>query len=85
MKPKKELVAKTGIKREPNWVYFVDKEGDISRARMARGKKSIKNKKKEKVKKVGVKLDNRYFYFVDKIGNISRAAMPQKRYMKKPK
>lgn len=35
----KEKVAKVGIKKESGWLYFVDKKGDISRAKMQRGKK----------------------------------------------
>ena len=46
-----EKVSKVGIKREPGYLYFVDKKGDISRAKMARGgakkkKKAAKKKKK---------------------------------------
>ena len=32
-------VMKCGIKRKPGHLYFVDKDGDISEAKMARGKK----------------------------------------------
>ena len=42
-----EKVAKVGIKKEPGYLYFVDEDGDISRAKMARGrKKSAKKSKK---------------------------------------
>ena len=34
-----EKVAKVGVKKESGYLYFVDKQGDISRAKMARGKK----------------------------------------------
>ena len=34
-----EKVAKVGVKKENGYLYFVDKQGDISRAKMARGKK----------------------------------------------
>ena len=34
-----EKVAKVGVKKEAGYLYFVDKQGDISRAKMARGKK----------------------------------------------
>ncbi len=35
-----ETLAKAGIKREEGYLYFIDKQGDISRAKMARrGKK----------------------------------------------
>ena len=28
-----EKVLKCGIKREPGWIYFIDKEGDVSKAK----------------------------------------------------
>lgn len=68
-----EKVAKVGVKKEDGYLYFVDKQGDISRAKMARGGK--KGGKREKVAKVGVKKEEGYLYFVDKKGDISRAKM----------
>lgn len=32
-----QKVARVGIKKEEGYLYFVDKQGDISRARMVRG------------------------------------------------
>ena len=47
-----EKVAKVGIKKKPGYLYFVDKKGDISRAKMARGgRKKKKKKAKKKAKK----------------------------------
>jgi hypothetical protein len=45
-----QKVAKVGVKKEPGYLYFVDKDGDISRAKMARGaaKKKAKKGKKRK-------------------------------------
>jgi len=43
--PKK--VAKVGIKRETGYLYFIDKQGDISSAKMVRGG----TKKKKAAKK----------------------------------
>jgi len=34
-----EKVEKAGVKKEGGYLYFVDKAGDISRAKMARGRK----------------------------------------------
>lgn len=34
-----EKVMKCGIKKEKGYLYFIDKKGDISRAKMARGRK----------------------------------------------
>ena len=35
----KEKVAKVGVKKEKGFLYFVDKQGDVSKAKMARGRK----------------------------------------------
>ena len=32
-------VADTNVTREKGWLYFVDKDGDVSKAPMARGRK----------------------------------------------
>ena len=39
-----EKVLRCGIKKENGYLYFVDKQGDISRAKMERG-----GKKKQKI------------------------------------
>ena len=46
-----EKVAKVGVKKEPGYLYFVDKNGDISRAKMARGGGKKKAAKKKVAKK----------------------------------
>lgn len=69
-----QKVAKVGVKKVDGYLYFVDKQGDISRAKMARGGKK-KGGKPEKVAKVGVKKEKGYLYFVDKQGDVSRAKM----------
>ncbi len=74
-----EKVAKVGVKKEEGWLYFVDKQGDISRAKMARGGRKKGSTKTEKVAKVGVKKEPGYLYFVDKHGDISRAKMARGR------
>jgi len=43
-----QKVAKVGVKKEPGYLYFVDKDGDISRAKMARGAAKRKKAKKGK-------------------------------------
>lgn len=69
-----EKVAKAGVRKVAGYLYFVDKRGDVSRAKMARGRKKGA-KKIEKVKKVGVRKQKGYLYFIDKRGDISRAKM----------
>lgn len=46
-----QKVYKCGIKKEPGYLYFVDGQGDVSRAKMARGGKKKKASKKKAVKK----------------------------------
>ena len=43
-----EKVAKVGVKKEAGYLYFVDKKGDISRAKMVVGGKKKKKAKKKK-------------------------------------
>ena len=74
-----EKVARAGVRKAAGYLYFVDKQGDISRAEMARGGRKKGKKKVEKVKKVGVKKTSGYLYFVDKNGDISRAKMARGR------
>ena len=69
-----EKVAKVGVKRQEGYLYFLDKNGNVSRAKMARGKKKGKGKI-EVVAKVGVKKKSGYLYFVDKQGDVSMAKM----------
>ncbi|MEM3126776.1 MAG: hypothetical protein QW331_01770 [Candidatus Woesearchaeota archaeon] len=74
-----EMVAKVGVKKASGYLYFVDKKGDISRAKMARGRGKGKRGGAERVAKVGIKKQKGYLYFVDKKGNISRAKMARGR------
>jgi len=46
-----EKVLKCRIKKEPGYLYFIDKQGDISKAKMARGGKKKKKKVAKKKKK----------------------------------
>jgi len=39
-----EKVMKCGIKKAKGYLYFIDKKGDISRAKMARGGKRRKRR-----------------------------------------
>ncbi len=51
-----EKVRKLKLEREPGYLYFIDKQGDISRTLMARGaKKSASKSSKKKVEKKGKK------------------------------
>lgn len=74
-----EKVAKVGIKKDSGFLYFVDKKGNISRAKMARGGGKKGKTKPQEVAKVGVKKAKGYLYFVDKKGDVSRAKMARGR------
>ena len=39
-----EKVMKCGIKKQKGYLYFIDKKGDISRAKMARGRRRKKRR-----------------------------------------
>ena len=69
-----EVLAKTGVKRQEGYLYFINKAGDVARVKMARrGQKS--DKKQEVVAKAGVKRQEGYLYFLDKAGNVARTKM----------
>jgi hypothetical protein len=72
-----QKVAKAGVRKEKGYLYFIDKSGDVSRAKMARGGK--KGGRPEKVTKVGVRKEKGYLYFLDKQGDVSRAKMARGR------
>ncbi len=74
-----EKVSKVGVKKESGYLYFLDKDGDVSRAKMARGGNGGSGNAKEKVSKVGVKKESGYLYFIDKDGDVSRAKMARGR------
>jgi hypothetical protein len=78
-----EKVAKVGLKREDGYLYFIDKQGDVSKVKMARGGK--KGGKPSKAAKVGVKKEDGYLYFVDKAGDVARAKMVRRGSKKKKK
>jgi len=79
-----KLIAKVGVKKESGYLYFVDKKGNVSRAKMARGKKK-KGGKPQLVEKVGIKKESGYLYFIDKKGHISAAKMARGGRKKKGK
>jgi len=76
-------VAKLGIKRKKGYLYYVDKKGDVSCAKMARGKSKGGNPKK--VAKCGIKRKVGYLYFIDKRGDVSCAKMKRGGKKKKRK
>ena len=78
-----EVVAKTGVKKQGGYLYFLDKKGNVARAPMSRKGRKKGKAKIEVVNKAGVKKQSGYLYFVDKHGNVARAKMARGRKAKK--
>jgi len=69
-----KVLCKCGIKRQPGYLYFVNKQGDAARVKMKRpGMKG--GFKQEVVEKCGVKRQSGFLYFIDKQGNVACAEM----------
>ena len=70
-----EKVAKVGVKKESGYLYFIDKKGNVARAKMSRGGRKKGKAKVEVVAKSGVSKKSGYLYFIDKQGDVSAAKM----------
>ena len=69
-----KVIAKTKIKREKGYLYFLDKKGNVAKVQMKRaGKKT--SKKQTVVAKIGIKRKKGYLYYIDKKGNVCEAKM----------
>ena len=66
----KGKVSNLNLQREPGWFYYIDKDGHVSRSRMARG--TAAGGGRELVMRVGLVREPEWFYFIDKDGDISR-------------
>ena len=73
-----EVLVKTGVKRESGYLYFVDKKGNVARAKMARGGGKKGKQKQEVLAKTGIKRESGYLYYVDSKGNLCRAKMARR-------
>jgi hypothetical protein len=76
-------IVKCHIKRQKGYLYFLDKEGDVSMAKMARGKQ--KGGRPKKVHACGITRQTGYLYFIDKQGDVSMAQMARGRRRAKKK
>ena len=69
-----KVIAKTGVKREKGYLYFLDKKGNVAKVQMKRaGKKTSKTQ--TVVAKVGIKRKSGYLYYIDSKGNVCEAKM----------
>lgn len=72
-----ETVHELNIKREPGYLYFIDKDGDVSRSQMSRG--ATRTSGSKKVATAKLQKESGYLYFLDKAGNICRTPMSRGR------
>jgi len=72
-----EKVVRCGITREDGWLYFVDKHGDVARAKMAIGRKKGKTKQ-EVVVGTGIRREQGWMYYIDKNGDVARVRMARR-------
>jgi hypothetical protein len=70
-------IEKCGIKREKGWLYFLDKKGNVSRAKMVQGRKKGKQKQ-EVLVKCGIKREPGMLYFIDKDGDVAMTQMARR-------
>ncbi|MAJ43371.1 MAG: hypothetical protein CMF96_01320 [Candidatus Marinimicrobia bacterium] len=72
-----DKVKKVGIKKEKGYLYYLDKNGDVSRSKMARGSQEGGNT--EVVLSTGVTREKGYLYFIDKDGDVAKSPMARKK------
>lgn len=80
-----QVVARTGVKKESGYLYFLDKSGNVARAKMSRAGRKKGKTKKEVVAKVNVDKEPGFLYFIDKSGNVAKAQMARGRKRAKKK
>ena len=72
-----EKVKNTGVTKQSGFLYFLDKNGHVSRTKMARG--ASKGGNAEVVAKAGVPRESGWLYFIDKDGDVARSKMARGR------
>lgn len=72
-----EKVKTVGVSKASGYLYYLGKDGDVWRSKMARAGKGGGNA--EKVASAGVARQSGYLYFIDKDGDVSRAKMARGR------
>ena len=72
-----EVVKSTGVSKEKGYLYYLGKNGNVWRSKMARAGKGGGNA--EEVAQAGVTRESGYLYFIDKNGDVARAPMARGR------
>ena len=63
-----EKMATTGVKKDKGYLYYLGKDGNVWRSKMARG--ASKGGSAEKVADANVKREGGFLYFIDKDGDV---------------
>ena len=72
-----EKVKTVSVSKEKGYLYYLGKDGNGWRSRMASGKEKGGNA--QKVADAGVNRESGYLYFIDKDGDVSRSEMARGR------
>ena len=72
-----EKVKTVGVRKESGFLYYLGKNGNVWRSKMARAGKGGGNA--EEVAKAGVTRQSGFLYFIDKDGDVSRSKMARGR------
>ena len=72
-----EVVKSVGVRKESRYLYYLGKDGNVWRSKMARAGKGGGNA--EKVANAGVSRQSGYLYYIDKNGDVSRSPMARGR------
>lgn len=72
-----EVVCNCGIQRESGYLYFINKDGNAARVKMARkGQKT--DKTQEVVHECNITREEGYLYYIDKGGNAAKTKMARR-------
>jgi len=72
-----EKVKTVGVNKASGFLYYLGKDGNVWRSKMARAGKG--GGQAEKVADAWVSREKGYLYFIDKDGDVSRAKMARGR------
>ena len=73
-----EVVAKTGVSKDSGYLYYLGKDGNVWRTKMASGGKK-NGGGPEMVASAGVTREDGFLYYIDKGGNVARSPMARGR------
>ena len=73
-----DKVATCGVQKEKGHLYYLGKDGNVWRTKMARGGKKTGGGP-ETVAPAGVTREDNYLYYIDKQGNVARSPMARGR------